>query len=80
MVRDSYINVAFAYGEFSMSGFLTNGTISSSSGSIGSAVDGVTIGRYLAALSGTNFSGTFPLEEGRNTISVLATNQYGGSG
>jgi hypothetical protein len=63
-----------------VSGFLTNGSNVLVTGTIGPAVEGVTIGRSTAALNGTNFSGTFPLEEGRNTISVLASNVYGGSG
>lgn len=63
-----------------LSGFLTNGTNVVVTGTIGPAVDGVLVGRSTASLTGTNFSGTFVLEEGRNTISVLASNQYGGSG
>jgi hypothetical protein len=63
-----------------VSGFLTNGTNVTVSGSFGDAVDGVTIGHSPATISGNNFSGTFALEEGRNTISVLASNQFGGSG
>jgi PKD repeat protein len=63
-----------------VSGLLTNGTSVRVSGTVGPAVDGVRVGGTLATLTGTNFTAIFALEEGRNTISVVATNSYGGAG
>ena len=63
-----------------VSGLLTNGTNVVVSGTVGSAVDGVRVGNAPATLTGTHFTAVFALEEGRNTISVLATNAYGGTG
>jgi len=63
-----------------VSGLLTNGTNVVISGTVGPAVHGVLVGRTNAALTGNNFTAVFPLEEGRNIITVLATNSFGGVG
>lgn len=62
------------------SGYLTNGTNVVISGLAGPNVDGVYIGSRPASFDGTNFNLSFPLEEGKNTITVFATNSFGGSG
>lgn len=59
---------------------LTNGTSVLVSGSVGPAVDGVTVGRTNVSLTGGHFSSLVTLEEGRNIITVVATNAFGGSG
>ena len=59
---------------------LTNGTHVWISGRVGPAVSGVTVGRTNVPLAGTNFSALVPLEEGRNIITAVATNSFGGSG
>ncbi len=63
-----------------ISGVLTNGTNVLVRGSVGPAVEAVLVGRFPSTLTGTNFTAEVPLEEGRNTISVLATNTFGGAG
>ena len=59
---------------------LTNGTNVLVSGSVGPAVDGVTVGRTNVPLTAGHFSALIPLEEGRNIITAVATNAFGGSG
>lgn len=61
-------------------GVLTNGDTIVVTGTVGPGVDNVLVGRTAATLDGTNFTATAILEEGRNTISALATNSYGGAG
>ncbi len=63
-----------------VSGLLTNGASVLVTGSIGPNVDGVRVNNTVATLTGTNFTAVYPLEEGRNTLTVLATNIYGGAG
>ena len=46
-----------------VSGFLTGGTNVTVSGTVGPNVDGVLVGPNVAALTGTNYTGNFRLEE-----------------
>jgi len=63
-----------------LGGGLTNGDSIVVTGTVGPGVENVLVGRMQAALAGTNFTATVVLEEGRNTISAVATNKYGGAG
>ncbi len=63
-----------------ISGLLTNGTNVLISGTVGQGVNSVIVGRERATLNGNNFNAIVPLEEGRNTVSAVATNAFGGAG
>ena len=62
------------------SGFLTNGTNIVVSGAVGPAVTAVEVNGIRATLTGSNYTALVPLVEGRNTLSAVAQNSYGGSG
>lgn len=65
-----------------VSGFLTNGTNVMVSGTVGPAVFAVSVGGVLVTNfpGGSNYTAMVPLREGRNTLSAVATNEFGGVG
>lgn len=62
------------------SGFLTNGTNAAVSGTIGPFVTSVDVNGVAATINGSNYTAIVPLIEGKNTLSAVAQNTYGGSG
>lgn len=61
-------------------GYLTNGTNIVVTGTFDGAAHGVMVQGRNAQVSGNTFSATAALEEGRNTITAVATNSFGGLG
>ena len=62
------------------SGLLTNGTSVIVTGTFGPGVSNVVVNGVVAGLSGSNFTATVPLLEGRNPITAVGTNAFGGAG
>ncbi|HXG48644.1 MAG TPA: PKD domain-containing protein [Methylomirabilota bacterium] len=62
------------------SGFLTNGTNVIVTGTVGAAVTAVEVNGQRATLNQGRFAADVPLREGRNTVSAVAGNEFGGTG